>query len=189
MQEITLAPSESNPPNGWRYVVEAHPSGFDWGTAMARCPFAQWLPVTSRPLEPFRSGPDGLILHITNSRGNTLQGIQATFMVDNPFPAHFGIDRDGHIGQFLDTQFHDWAEENTISYFSVENSANPGDSLSGAQVNSVARLYGWLIVTHQIPLKLAIQAGNTGLAYHSLFPPTGHAQCPGPAVIGQRHKI
>jgi N-acetyl-anhydromuramyl-L-alanine amidase AmpD len=114
------------------------------------------MPVTSRPLEPFRSGPDGLILHITNSRGNTLQGIWSTFMVDNPFPSHFAVDRDGGIAQFLDTQHHDWAEENTTSYFSVENSANPGDRLSGAQINSVARIYGWLINTHHIALKMAV---------------------------------
>ena len=156
---------------------------------MARCPFATWMPVTSRPLEPFKVGPLGLILHITSNRDNDLNGIWATFMNDNKFPAHFGIDRNGNIAQFLDTLFHDWAEENTIDYISVENSASAGDKLSGAQIGTVSRLYGWLIQTHQIPLKLAFQAGDTGLAYHSLFPPTGHPMCPGPLVVGQRHKI
>lgn len=156
---------------------------------MAKCAFARWMPVTSRPLEPFKSGPFGLVLHITNDRRNDLNGIWATFMHDNKFPSHFGIDRNGNIAQFLDTQFHDWAEENTTSYFSVENAASPGDTLTGGQIESVSRLYGWLIQTHNIPLRLAVQAGDTGLAYHSLFPPTDHTACPGPKVIGQRHKI
>jgi hypothetical protein len=85
--------------------------------------------------------------------------------------------------------YHDWAEENTIAYFSVENSANPGDRLTGEQITSVARIYGWLSRTHGIAVKIATAAGQTGLAYHSLFPPTSHTFCPGPAVVGQRHKI
>jgi hypothetical protein len=156
---------------------------------MPLCPFAQFMPVTSRALEPFKQDPIGLILHISNSRGNTLDGLRSTFMGDNKFPSHFGVDRAGNIGQFLDTRYHDWAEENTIAYFSVENSANPGDQLSGAQIQGVARIYGWLSRVHAIAIKIAVAAGDTGLAYHSLFMPTPHVLCPGPAVLGQRHKI
>ena len=156
---------------------------------MALCPFAKWLPVTSKPLEHFKLGPLGLILHISNNRGNSLDGLWSTFMGDNKFPSHFGVDTSGNIAQFLDTSYHDWAEENTTAYFSVENSASPGDILTGAQVQSVARIYGWLSRAHGIAVKIAIAAGDTGLAYHSLFPPTNHVLCPGPAVVGQRHKI
>jgi hypothetical protein len=156
---------------------------------VAICPFARWMPVTSRTLEPFKESPRGLVLHISNSRGNTLEGLRSTFMGSNKYPSHFGVDRSGKIAQFLDTAYHDWAEEHTIAYFSVENSASPGDRLSGEQIQAVARIYGWLSLTHGIAVKTAISAGDTGLAYHSLFPPTDHMFCPGPAVVGQRHKI
>ena len=156
---------------------------------MARCPFARWLPVTSRPLEAFRSTPKGLTLHISSNRNDTLGGIRGTFMSSNKFPSHFGIERQGAVGQYLDTQYHDWAAERTVDYFSVECAATSGDQLSDAQIVSVSRLYAWLNETHNTFVRLANSHGDTGLAYHSLFKPTGHPLCPGTAVIAQRQWI
>ena len=156
---------------------------------MARLPFARWLPVTSRPFEAFRSTPKGLTLHISSNRADTLSGIQGTFMTSNKFPSHFGIERKGAVGQYLDTKHHDWAAERTVDYFSVECAATSGDSLSDEQIVAVSKLYAWLHETHSILVTLANSAGSLGLAYHSLFKPTGHPLCPGSAVIGQRQWI
>src|SRR5262245_39646192 len=156
---------------------------------MARFPSARWMPVTSRPLEAFRVTPKGLTLHITSNRADTLGGIQGTFMTSNKFPSHFGIERKGGVGQYLDTTHHDWAAERTVDYFSVECAATSGDRLSDEQIVAVSRLYAWLHENHAIAVTLANAAGAQGLAYHSLFKPTGHPQCPGSAVIGQRQWI
>lgn len=156
--------------------------------AMSKYPNAIWKPVTSRTMAPFRSGPLGLIIHISNSRGNTIDGLWSTFM-SSKVPSHFGIERNGRVGQFIDTDHHDWAQENTISYFSVENSASPGDELTDSQLVAVSSLYAWLSDNHGIPVRIATSAGDPGLAYHALFPPTGHPNCPGPAVVAQRPKI
>jgi hypothetical protein len=164
-----------------------------------RYPFAAWLPVKDPSrLQPFRGTPKGLVLHISNSRGNTLEGLLATFdgsvtssgnklPPSNPFPSHFGVQTNGRIGQFLDTSNRSLAEEGP-SYFSIECAANPGDALTVAQIGAVARLYAWLTANFNLPLQKANMAGDMGIGYHSMFI-TKHNHCPGLAVIGQRDEI
>lgn len=157
-------------------------------------PSAVWLPVKDPSrLKPFRGTPKGLVLHISNSRGNTLGGLLCNFdgcgglPPDNPFPSHFGVERSGRIGQFLDTSNRSLAEEGP-SYFSIECCASPGDALTGAQIGAVARLYAWLSATFNLPLKKCDMTGDMGIGYHAMFI-TGHKHCPGPAVIAQRDEI
>lgn len=164
---------------------------------MALCPFALWLPVKmpvkERQLEHFRSTPKGFMLHISSSRDNTLQGIQNTFSNKkedggNPFPTHFAITTEGSIGQFIDTQYHCWSAEWSVSYFSVECAATNGDSLTYSQLGAAAQLYAWLSEEHKIKVKLATNTSDEGLTYHSMGK-TGHPFCPGIAVINQREHI
>lgn len=149
-------------------------------------------------MRPFRGTPKGLVLHISNSRGNTIEGLLATFdgsewppgnkvPASNPFPAHFGVERTGRIGQFLDTSNASLAEEGP-SYFSIECAANPFDSLTVAQIGAVARLYAWLSGAFNLPLQKCKWAGDMGIGYHSMFI-TEHVHCPGLAVISQRDQI
>lgn len=158
---------------------------------MAILSYAQWMPVKTKQ-EARRSGanPKGLVLHITSSRNNTLGGILSTFSPggSNPFPSHFGIQTDGRIGQFIDTKYHDWAEEWSTNYISVECSASPGDSLTYAQLFSVGYLYAWLVTEYNVPLDVANKPGDSGLGYHSMGK-TGHKLCPGINVIQQRSTI
>ena len=90
---------------------------------MAIYPFATWKPVKTK-LQPRRqhTEPLGLVLHISQHRSNTLDGLLSTFNPggDNPFPSHFGVQTDGRLGQFIDTKFHDWAEEWSTNYISIE---------------------------------------------------------------------
>lgn len=158
---------------------------------MAICPFAYWMPVKTKQ-EQRRQGaePLGLILHISNSRRNTLAGLLATFSPggSNPFPSHFGVQTDGKLGQFIDTKYHDWAEEWSTKYISIECAASPGDSLTVQQLYTVATLYAWLYEEHSVTFDLANKPGDAGLGYHSMGK-TGHTSCPGPNVIAQRPSI
>ena len=154
---------------------------------MAICPFAKWLPVKTN-LVPISGSPSGLVLHISNDRRNSLEGLRATFENSNPFPSHFGITTSGAIGQFINTQYHDWAEEWSIKYFSVECCASPGDYLTYSQLGAVAQLYAWLHEEHKINIKLATSTSDTGLSYHSMGK-TKHTHCPGNAVVSQREQI
>ena len=74
------------------------------------------------------------------------------------------------------------------SYFSIECAANPGDALTPGQIGAVARLYGWLSATFNLPLKKCDMAGDMGIGFHAMFI-TDHIHCPGPAVIAQRDEI
>ena len=160
---------------------------------MARFPNSIWMPWKPQPdkgknLEHFRiKQPKGLLLHITSDRGNSLNGILSTFNA-SPIPSHFGITTDGAVGQFIDTDYHDWSTEWTVSYFSVECAATQGDSLTYSQLGAVAQLYAWLNEEHKIKIKLAANTSVEGLTYHSMGK-TGHPFCPGIAVINQREQI
>ena len=158
---------------------------------MAICPFAYWMPVKTKQ-EQRRKGadPSGLVLHISSSRQNTLGGILSTFSPggDNPFPSHFGVQTDGLLGQFIDTKYHDWAEEWSVQYISIECAADPGDALTVQQLYTVANLYAWLNEQYGLVFELANRPGDAGLGYHSMGK-TGHTSCPGPSVVAQRSTI
>jgi N-acetylmuramoyl-L-alanine amidase len=164
---------------------------------MGHYPNAIWMPWipkqgASKGLEPFRiRQPLGLLLHISgykpNELGDSLQALLNTFNASSE-TSHFGVTKSGSVGQFIDTANHDWTTEWTVSYFTIECCGCLGDSLTDAQLNSVAALYAWLHETHSIDIKLAISTRDTGLSYHSMGK-TGHTSCPGISVINQRQTI
>jgi hypothetical protein len=168
---------------------------------------ALWGEATFRPITTnFNRGRisavlDGLILHITDGtspgKGRpkvppTLEGLFGTF--NNPThraSAHFGVDKDGEVWQFIDTSNRAWSVDgDTIDghWASIENIAVPGDELTSAQMDVIVRLLKWLNVQHSVPLIVARTMRSRGLGYHALFG-KGHPNCPGIAVINQIEDI
>ena len=69
--------------------------------------------------------------------------------------AHFGIEKNGEIVQFVDTQFAVYgagpANDHAVN---VENVGMPGDELTDAQVEANGNLLAWCNQVHGIPLRL-----------------------------------
>jgi N-acetylmuramoyl-L-alanine amidase len=168
---------------------------------------AIWSEATFRPITSnfnvgrISSSLNGLILHITDGHAPgkgrlkvppTLEGLLGTF--NNPShkaSAHFGVNKDGEIWQFIDTANRAWSVDgDTIDghWASIENIAVPGDELTDAQVDVIVRLLQWLNVQHGVPLSVARTKASTGLGYHALFG-KGHPGCPGSPVIAQIEDI
>ena len=141
--------------------------------------------------------PKGLVIHISDGMSvkdiPDLGGLAATFNSTN-FPAHFGIDAHGSIGQYIDTSRQDRATENGDDWFSVECCCFRGTALTQVQVSAAGFLFAILHQWYQtFDLKAASSPTDNGLGYHSLFlsdrdrgNPKKHWGCPGPLVIAQR---
>jgi len=177
------------------------------GTAMAMFPGARpmliqhnWQPWMMTPIR-------GLIIHMDGGGwapakdgkpGHAVRGsIGGVFTEFNTAgkgkSAHFGVDKDGTIVQFLDTSRSAFAVDGTRGgvdsyWISVENIAIPGDELTDAQIEACADIFRWLHQTENVPLRLAGHKTDKGLGYHSLFlTPEGAARhpCPTLKVINQ----
>lgn len=178
---------------------------------MPLCPFAQWHPTkasnlgSGMMLEPF-----GLLLHITDGALDTVAGKKKKVLgtienLNSSFDAnknstHFAISPGGDLWQFVDTSHAAKAMGGGFRdahWFSVENFALPGMSLTSGQVDSVSRLFAWLMLTHHIPAAImhgsspALMDGgkDRGLGGHSMYKDPDRVLCPGAAVLGQRVEI
>jgi hypothetical protein len=168
---------------------------------------ARWTDATFRPITAnfnvgrIASTLNGLILHITDGHSPgkgrpkmppSLAGLHGTFSNRaHNASAHFGVDKDGEVWQFVDTSNRAWSVDGDKidgSWASIENIAVPGDELTAAQLDVCANLLRWLNVEHGVPMTVARTKGSRGLGYHALFG-RGHPGCPGNAVIGQIEDI
>jgi N-acetyl-anhydromuramyl-L-alanine amidase AmpD len=146
--------------------------------------------------------PMGLVVHIADS--STLQGIHAWF--DNPdqtstskgvvthikASAHFAVGMDGAVWQFVDTDhqaFGMGGKNSNQNWISVENVGYGGNQLTGAQITSLGALLGWLHETKHVPLRLAANSSEQGLAYHSIDKNWGRPGCPGQPIIDQLPQV
>jgi len=169
---------------------------------MALWPEATFHPITANfNVGRIASTLNGLILHITDGHSPgqgrpkvppTLAGLWGTF--NNPShnaSAHFGVDKDGDVWQFVNTANRAWSVDgDTIdgSWASIENIAVPGDELTAAQLDVCVNLLRWLHTQHGVPLSVARTKGGRGVGYHALFG-KGHPGCPGAPVIDQIEDI
>lgn len=163
---------------------------------MAKYEGATWKPITANFNKGRRQSPTkGLILHITDGALNkktgiktppSLEGLYSTFNnKKHNASAHFGVNKDGEMWQFIDTDNRAWSVDgDTIDahWVSIENIAVPGDTLSEDQIMACAGLLYWLNQTYDCPIKMAVGKSDSGVAYHSLFQ-RGHPYCPGFPVI------
>src|SRR5207245_11689426 len=116
---------------------------------IARVPFTSWyghLLTISTP-RIMTSSPRGLVLHISDGMWGknhahlipNLNGLASTFNSTN-YPAHFGIDAQGNIAQYIDTSKQDRATERGGDWFSVECCAFRGDALTDSQITAAGFL-------------------------------------------------
>ena len=155
---------------------------------MARCPFAEWR--GSLPSGNYRGGgnnPIGLIVHHADG---SLASADATFHDPNRgASAHFGIDFDGRIVQWVDTSDVAYAQcmGNWQGWVSVENASDPNQPdapPTSEQIASMGRLIKWL-GTPAVP---ATSMTSGGVGYHRQFggpcaEAWGQTDCPGDGFV------
>jgi peptidoglycan hydrolase-like protein with peptidoglycan-binding domain len=164
---------------------------------MARCPFAQWNPVSfSNQLAQMPAAPKAVFLH-TNGGGANLtpwfdslwrkkpEGIGSTFQIFN----------DGSIDQLCDTDRVIWAQYGASRWavsIETEDDGHPNTPWTPAQLAAIQKLIKWLNQEHQIPLRAMANENDSGIGYHqqfSVYNKSGHS-CPGPVRVNQlRHTV
>jgi hypothetical protein len=118
--------------------------------------------------------------------------------------AHFGIDKNGQVEQFVDTKYQCWgAGSSNIHAIHVENAGTVGEQMTDAQLEMLGNILAWANQVHTtIALQLNFLAAisdpqvntvaiakpfyaplNSGLGFHAQY--GGHALCPGPRIVGQ----
>ena len=154
------------------------------------CPFASYLPVGNHggPM----SGHIGLVLHVQQGNGS-LYGY-----FDNPasqVSAHFWCSKAGNLEQYLDTDLTAWAEvAGNANYLSVETEGVDTESLTPAQVSTVARLLTWCANAYGFPVTGPVPHGTPGFTPHcnpngSPDPAWGNHPCPGSLRLAQMPTI
>jgi hypothetical protein len=117
--------------------------------------------------------------------------------------AHFGIEKNGQVDQFVDTQYicHGAGPANPHAIH-VENVGMVGQRLTDDQVEMLGNILAWANQTHGIALQLNFLAPisdsqvntvpisspfygplNSGLGFHAQY--GGHPQCPGSLIVSQ----
>lgn len=121
---------------------------------MAKCPFAQWMPLPWSAGH-YVAGPFRIVHHTTE--GSTAAGAFATYQQKHDIP-HFTVD-DHIIYQHLDTDVAATAlahpagtvETNRLSAVQFELVGFAGKPKSKASLTNVGRLCRWIESTHGVP--------------------------------------
>lgn len=156
-----------------------------------RCPFATWQGSPNNYSGGMDVQPMGVVLHIEEG---TEAGTVATF--HNPgaqASSHFGIAKDGHIDQFVDTHDAAWAEvEGNRHWISIEHEGHAGDVLTPEQLDADAHIIAWLKqLGLNFPLVITDNTGAPGIGWHGMGGGAwgGHTGCPGDAIKNQRGEL
>ena len=156
-----------------------------------RCPFAAWHgPVPNRWAGEFVHPARGVVLHIMEG---LLDGTDQWFHEPAAeASAHFGVGRNGHIYQWVDTDDAAWAEmAGNRSWISIECEGNSGDALTEPQLGAVAQLVAWAHQTEGFPLQITDSPDVPGLGWHGMGGVAwgNHPNCPGDPIRAQRLAI
>lgn len=161
---------------------------------MARYSRAKWMPIPENSTQR-RITPTQLILHSVAApwdENRIKQFWQESGVVTE---SHFGLDYDGSMGQFLDTNVRadaNMSANNTA--ISMESAANTSNSnrWTDAQVREIAQLMAWAHRTHGIPARICRSATDPGFGVHNMFSSWsgGGTACPGSLRTPQfRHEV
>jgi N-acetylmuramoyl-L-alanine amidase len=130
----------------------------------------------------------GLVVHITD--GNSLLPYLKTTWETRWASAHFAVDKGGTMAQYIPLSQRSWAIDGSMKdrlWYSVENVAVLGDSLTDMQIRTCGYLLNWMNGEFGVPFQVVQNPGDSGLAYHSFF--TNSKPCPGQPVIDQLQQI
>jgi len=145
----------------------------------------------------------GVVVHIAEGyyegtisyiKGNPSSRVSANFVVGD---GARGQGADGDIAQLVDTADIAYCQRagNNGHWLSVECAGFTPNTLTAAQVRSVARILAKAHILHGVPLVVTSSPKGRGLGHHSMGatsnPDTtwGHPDCPGPAIIAQKGAI
>lgn len=156
---------------------------------MTRIPGADWRPVRNYTPNSVTRPPRGLVLHTAvGSYEGTIS------WCNNPASSvscYAVIAKDGRMAQLVDLDNKAWTQAaGNADWIGVEMEGNQ-EPLTGPQLQTVARLYAWLVQTYGVPLAKTDSPTGRGLGWHGMGGSAwgGHFQCPGPAMVAQRDEI
>jgi hypothetical protein len=128
----------------------------------------------------------GLVLHVQVGDGSCY----GEFAVPaNQASSTWWISKSGVIEQYVDSDDAAWTEAaGNFTWDSVETEGVPEESLTDAQVLSLARIFVWGVQTYGWPLQLTDDVNGRGLGWHGMggLPWGGHFGCPGDLRKAQR---
>ncbi|MGD6750277.1 peptidoglycan recognition protein family protein [Streptomyces sp. BH105] len=105
----------------------------------------------------------------------------------------FWVSKTGKIEQYVNTGTdYAWAQGSGNAYYaSVETEGFPGEKLTDAQIQGVAKIYAWGHKEFGWPLKVVNSTTAKGLTYHGAGGSAwgGHTGCPGDLRKAQRSAI
>lgn len=156
---------------------------------MARCPFAEWRGPVPNQAHNVSRPARGLVLHVIV--GSLSSADESFHKASFKASAHFGVSKDGHIVQWVDTADEAWAQAaGNPDWYSVETEGVDTEPLTPAQVVAVARLLLWLRSLDHFPLQVTDDVNGQGLTSHRCGGKAwgGHS-CPGDQRHAQRADI
>lgn len=159
---------------------------------MARCPFANWNPVSfCSDLDQMSTAPKAVFLH-TNGGGPHLTTWFDTLFAKthDRVGSTFQVFDDGSIDQLCDTSHVIYAQYGASRWavsIETEDDGDPHKPWNPAQLAAIQKLLQWLHTEHGIPLRAMANENDAGIGYHQQFAvynQTGH-DCPGPTRVNQ----
>src|SRR5690606_35901982 len=156
---------------------------------MPRYSRAKWLPIPENKTQA-KIKPTQFIIHsvVAPWDENRIQQFWNESGVNTEFD--FGLDYDGSMGQYLDTDVR--ADANVSANtraISVETASNvsASDKWTSAQVAALAELMAWAHRTHGIPARICRSSTDPGFGIHNMFASWsgGGTACPGKARTKQ----
>lgn len=161
---------------------------------MARYSGARWLPIPENNTQR-RISPTQLILHSIAAPWNE-DRVRAFW--NEPginVESHFGVDYDGSVGQFIDTNVRADANYNANNRaISIETAANVKntDPWTEAQIKTIVNIMVWAHKTHGIPARICRSGTDPGFGVHRMYRDWavgGGTYCPGDARTRQFKEV
>ena len=156
---------------------------------MARYSVAKWLPIPENSTQS-KINPTQFIFHSVAAPWdeNRIRAFWNESGINTE--SHFGLDYDGSLGQYLDTNVR--ADANVSANYraiSCESASNTSstDRWTAAQVKAMVELMAWAHRTHGIPARICRSESDPGFGVHNMFPgwSGGGTVCPGKARAKQ----
>ncbi len=157
---------------------------------MARCPFAEWRgPVPNKRVAGMVAQPHGLVPHVIV--GSLRSADMIFHQAAEQKSAHFGVGKDGHLVQWVDTQDVAWAQAaGNPWWWSAECEGLDTEPHTPAQLDALAHLVVWLRTLSPFKLQVTDDTNGQGIISHrDGGAPWGGHSCPGDQRHAQRSEI
>ena len=154
---------------------------------MARYPKAKWIGCNVKNYSTQAIQHKFIVIHVAQS--STQSGTDSWFQ--NPsaiVSAHFSVDKDGTVHQYVDTNEMAYAEmDHNINSISIEHIGFTGEHLTPQQQASDKELFAWIHAIHGIRLVRTHNPSDPlgGVIGHGELGVNGgnHPDCPGANIL------